>query len=66
LRDVAGGRETAGTTKIPPQGKVRLTEAVERLVQFYQTTGKKDEAAKWRGELKAFQKTAKHKAEEEP
>ncbi len=34
--------------KIPPQGKVRLTEAVERLVQLYEATGRKDEAAKWR------------------
>ena len=40
-------------TKIPPQGKVRLTEAVERLVRLYEATGKKDEAAKWRKELEA-------------
>ena len=32
--------------KIPPPGKVRLTEAVERLVQLYEATGKKDEAAR--------------------
>ncbi len=35
----------------PPQAKARLTEAIDRVVQFYQATGKKDEAAKWRKEL---------------
>ena len=39
--------------KIPPQGKVRLTEALERLVQLYEATNKKDDAAKWRKELEA-------------
>jgi len=39
--------------KIPPQGKVRLTEAVERLVQLYEATDKKEEAAKWRQDLEA-------------
>ncbi len=34
--------------KIPPQGKVRLTEAVDRLVRLYDAWGKPDEAAKWR------------------
>ncbi len=38
--------------KIPPQGKVRLTEALQRLVQLYEAMDKKDEAAKWREELK--------------
>ncbi len=41
--------------KIPPQGKVRLTEAVERLVQVDEALEKKAEAAKWRKELKARQ-----------
>jgi hypothetical protein len=36
---------------IPPQGKVRLVEALERLVQLYEATDKKDDAAKWRKEL---------------
>jgi hypothetical protein len=27
------------TKSIPPQGKVRLREAVERLVRLYQATG---------------------------
>ena len=34
-------------------GKIRLHEAVERLVQLYEATDKKDEAAKWRKELEA-------------
>jgi uncharacterized protein (DUF2384 family) len=34
--------------KIPPQGKVRLTEAAERLVSVYDAWGKPAEAAKWR------------------
>jgi tetratricopeptide (TPR) repeat protein len=36
--------------QIPPQGKVRLTEAVERLVQLYEATGNKDEVKKWQAE----------------
>ncbi len=41
--------------KIPSQGKARLREALERLVQLYEATGNKDEAAKWRKELQALQ-----------
>jgi serine/threonine protein kinase len=37
-------------SKIPPQGKVRLKEAAERLVRLYEATGKKDQAEKWRKE----------------
>jgi hypothetical protein len=37
--------------KIPPQGKVRLVEALERLVQLYEATGRKDEAAQCRKRL---------------
>jgi tetratricopeptide (TPR) repeat protein/tRNA A-37 threonylcarbamoyl transferase component Bud32 len=43
-------------TKIPGKQKMRLTEALERLVQLYEATGKKDEAAKWRKELDAAKK----------
>jgi serine/threonine protein kinase len=39
--------------KIPAKEKNRLTEALERLVQFCEATGKKDESAKWRKELEA-------------
>ncbi|HWG45253.1 MAG TPA: tetratricopeptide repeat protein [Gemmataceae bacterium] len=44
--------------KMPSQDKGRLTKALERLVQFDEAQGKKDEAAKWRKELEAA-KTAK-------
>lgn len=38
---------------IPEQGKVRIPEAIERLVQLYEALDKQDEAAKWRKELEA-------------
>jgi hypothetical protein len=44
--------------KIPPKNKERLTQALERLVTFYDGTGKKAEADKWRKELDQ-QKAAK-------
>lgn len=34
--------------RIPPQGKVRVHEALERVVQLYDERGKPDEAAQWR------------------
>src|SRR5262249_1682435 len=43
--------------KIPPQGKVGLTEALERLVQLYNAWGQKDQADQWRKELKAVKKS---------
>ena len=36
---------------IPANGKVRLTEALERLVQLYDAWDKPNEALKWRKEL---------------
>ena len=51
--------------KIPAQGRARLTEVLERLVQLYEAMGKKDEAAKWRKELDAI-KAAVKKAEKKP
>ena len=36
---------------IPPQGRMRLTEAAERLVQLYEATGNAAEAERWRKEL---------------
>jgi serine/threonine protein kinase len=45
--------------KIPPEAKVRLTDALERLVRLYEATGQKDEAAKWRKELKAAREAKK-------
>src|SRR5439155_20309113 len=34
--------------KIPAASKVRVAEALERLVQLYEATGRPEEAAKWR------------------
>jgi eukaryotic-like serine/threonine-protein kinase len=39
--------------KIPPEGKDRLTKALERLVQLYEATGRQEEVAKWRKQLEA-------------
>ena len=33
---------------IPPSGKIRLTEAIERLVQLYERRARKDKADEWR------------------
>jgi tetratricopeptide (TPR) repeat protein len=41
--------------QIPLPGKPRLKEAAERLVQLYEATNRKDEAARWRKELAAHQ-----------
>ena len=51
---------------IPEQGKIRLPEAVERLVQLYEATGKKDEAAKWRKELEAIKAGVEESGGEAP
>jgi hypothetical protein len=37
---------------IPPSGKVRLTEAGERIVNLYDAWDKKDKADEWRNKLK--------------
>ena len=50
------GLKLAEEASIPANGKKRLTEAVERLVQFSEATGKLDEAAKW---WKVLEETAK-------
>src|SRR5439155_1669006 len=39
--------------KIPPIKSVRLTEALERLVQLYDAWEKKDQADEWRKKLEA-------------
>jgi serine/threonine protein kinase len=49
----------------PAAGMVYLTEAVERLVQLYEATGKKDEAARWRKEREALPAAPK-KTEKQP
>jgi hypothetical protein len=45
--------------KIPSPHKVRLTEALERLVRLYEAWEKPDQAAKWRKEWEAAGKAAK-------
>ncbi|MCY3002963.1 MAG: tetratricopeptide repeat protein [Planctomycetota bacterium] len=40
---------------IPPQGLIRLAEALERLITLAETQGDTSEAARWRSELEAFQ-----------
>jgi tetratricopeptide (TPR) repeat protein len=46
LAGYEGMRERAAT--IPPPGRIRLPEALERVVQLYNDWGKPDEAAQWR------------------
>ena len=37
--------------KLPPQGKVRMTEAVQRLIDLYTAWDQPDQAAEWRKKL---------------
>ncbi|MCI0456386.1 MAG: serine/threonine-protein kinase [Gemmataceae bacterium] len=44
--------------KIPKKGRFALIQAVERLIQLYDTwEGRPDDAAKWRAELEALRRT---------
>jgi serine/threonine protein kinase/tetratricopeptide (TPR) repeat protein len=61
LLDAYQGLERA--VKIPPKFKVRLTEALQRLVQLYEAWEKPDEAAKWRRELKTHGRAAEGTAQ---
>jgi hypothetical protein len=45
--------------QIPPAGRPRLTEALERLVQLYDATGQAEKAARWRKELAAVKRRPK-------
>jgi non-specific serine/threonine protein kinase/serine/threonine-protein kinase len=38
--------------EIPPGAQTRITEALQRLVQLYESWGKRDEAARWKEGLK--------------
>jgi serine/threonine protein kinase/tetratricopeptide (TPR) repeat protein len=51
--------------KIPANGQVRLTEALERLVQFYDAWDKKDRADEWRKKWEAH-KVAQKMTEKRP
>jgi serine/threonine protein kinase/tetratricopeptide (TPR) repeat protein len=48
------GLKKTQNTVTPDSAKLRCRQAATRLVEFYETTGKKDEAAKWQRELEAF------------
>lgn len=48
LAGYEGMKKREGT--IPPQGKPRLTEAVQRLIELYTATNKPDEVKKWHAE----------------
>jgi hypothetical protein len=56
LKGYEGMKQRAA--KIPPQGKVWLTQALERLVQLYGAWDRPEEAAEWRKELEAQTKAA--------
>ncbi|MFI5459670.1 MAG: tetratricopeptide repeat protein [Isosphaerales bacterium] len=43
---------------IPPQGRVRLPEALDRFIDFYTATNKPDEAKKWQAERAKYPATA--------
>jgi serine/threonine protein kinase/Tfp pilus assembly protein PilF len=45
--------------KIPPRGKARLPEALERLVRLYEAMDRKDKADDWRKKLEAEKKDAR-------
>jgi hypothetical protein len=47
--------------RIPPAAKVRLTEALERLVELYDAWEKKDKADEWGTKLKARKEADKKK-----
>jgi hypothetical protein len=36
--------------KVPPQGKIRLPEAIDRLIELYTLTNRPEETKKWRAE----------------
>jgi tetratricopeptide (TPR) repeat protein len=42
--------------KIPTEGKPRLKETLQRLVQLYEATGRPDQAAAWKQKLAEFEK----------
>jgi serine/threonine protein kinase/tetratricopeptide (TPR) repeat protein len=44
---------------IPADGTVRLKEALQRLVQLYEATGRPDQAAEWKQKLAEFDTPAK-------
>jgi hypothetical protein len=45
---------TKDAKAIPPQARSNITEAIKRLVDLYEASGKSNEAARWRKELAAL------------
>jgi len=45
--------------RIPLEGKPRLTETLQRLVQLYEATDRPDQAGQWKRKLAEFDKAAK-------
>ena len=43
---------------IPPPGKVRIPEALDRLIELYTATNKPDEAKKWQAERAKYKELA--------
>jgi len=56
----------ARRAKIAPAANVYLVEALQRLVEYYEATGKKDEAVRWRKELEAERTTNKSASQNPP
>jgi tetratricopeptide (TPR) repeat protein len=53
------GLKDAANRAVPGLGRIPVPEAAERLVQLYETTGKKDKADEWRKKLKEAKNTGK-------
>ena len=49
---------------IPEQGKVRLPEALDRLIELYTTTDQPDEVQKWQAERAKYPPPAAAATEE--
>ena len=45
--------------KLPPAGKLRLKQALQRLAQLNEATGRPEQAAEWKKKLAEFDKTEK-------
>ena len=52
--------------KIPANGRVRLKEALQRLVQLYEETGRPDQAAEWKQKLAEFDRAETEKKADAP
>ena len=50
----------------PPQGSTRIPEAIDRLVQRYEATGKKEYTVNWRKEREAAKAMRKNIAKKPP